>query len=396
MSATAAAVTGDASRVDWRSMSRLSLGHGFVDMCQGAVPALLPTLIIERGLNIGSATALVLIASIGSAVIQPLFGIWSDKLAVPLLAPVGVILAGLGIGAIGFCDSYLALAIALGVAGIGVALFHPEGARMAYTVGGGNVKGMSYFSVGGNLGFALGPLMVLLMLAIGGLSASPLFCVPAVLVAGLLVLDVERLKAKLHAHHQHSSQISAEPSEWRPFLKIVAAATLRTAPFYAVMAMIPLYAIHHLGATHAIGSIMLTVMMLAGACGTLIGGRCADRYGKRLVLVWAMLPLTVFLLILPHVGLAVMFGVLLGVGFTLDLPFSTTVVLGQQYLPSRRGLASGITLGAAIGAGSLLATGLGALADSVGIYTVLLLLPAFSLVALVLVAQLPQPRSTRR
>jgi len=376
-------------------MSRLSLGHAFVDMCQGAVPALLPTLIAERGLNLASATALVSIAAIGSAVVQPLFGIWSDRISIPLLAPLGILLAGLGLGAVGFCHSYLAIAVALAASGLGVALFHPEGARMAHTVGGGDVKGMSYFSVGGNFGFALGPPMVLLVLAVGGISASPLLAVPGVVIAGLLVLDVTRLSAGLrHSGSSRGSAANRDPSQWFPFTKVVLAVVLRTAPFFTLLALIPIYAMHELGAGHTAGSLALTVMLLSGAVGTLVGGRAADRFGKKLVLVWAMLPLTVFLLILPHTGLPALFLILTCLGFAINLPVSTSVVLGQQYLPGRRGLASGVTLGLAIGAGSLGATGLGAIANSIGIHATFELLPIFTVVALLVVISLPNPRKT--
>jgi FSR family fosmidomycin resistance protein-like MFS transporter len=391
MSATS--ITAKPVRVDLRSMSRLSLGHGFVDMCQGAVPALLPILIATRGLNLASATALVSIATIGSAIVQPLFGIWSDRISAPLLAPVGVALAGLGVASVGLWHTYVGLALALGLSGLGVALFHPEGARMAHLVGGGSVLGLSYFSVGGNAGFALGPLAVLLVVAIGGLSATPLLAIPALLVAALLVLDVERLKDHIGVEHKaQQKRTETQPAQWGPFTRLVGAAVARTVPFYALLALIPIYAMRRFGADHSVGSVALTVMLLCGAAGTLIGGRSADRFGKRVVLVWAMVPLTMFLLILPHVGIALMFVTLGCVGFTLDAPFATTVVLGQQYLPAQRGLASGITLGLAIGLGGLLATGLGAVADAIGIHTTLEFLPVFSVIALACVMSLPRPR----
>ncbi len=379
-------------RVDARSMSRLSVAHALTDMCQGAVPALLPTLIAERGLNLASAASLVSITSIGSAVVQPLFGIWADRISAPLLAPLGVALAGLGLGAVGFCHSYLALALAVALSGMGVALFHPEAARMANMVGGGSVRGMSYFSVGGNTGFAIGPLVVLLVLSLGGISATPLLAVPGLLIAVVLVVDIERLKGHIARAHARTAAAAAEPEQWGPFVRLVGAAVARTAPFFALMAFIPIYAVRQLGASHALGSLALTMMLMCGACGTLIGSRCADRFGKRLVLVWAMLPLTLLLLLLPHLALLPMLATLCLVGFAIDAPFATTVVLGQQYLPGRRGLASGITLGLAIGAGGLVATVLGVIADAIGIHDMLMLLPVFSALALALVATLPDPR----
>jgi FSR family fosmidomycin resistance protein-like MFS transporter len=373
-------------------MGRLSVAHSCADLCQGAVPALLPTLITQRGLSLTSATALVSIATIGSSVVQPLFGMWADKLSTPRLAPVGVAMAGLGLGAVGLCHSYLALAIAIAVSGLGVALFHPEGARMAGVASGGTALGMSYFSIGGNAGFALGPALVLLVLTTGGLGASPFLAVPGMLAAVLLAREVGRNRGLQRARGSRDRSVGpVPPSMWGPFTRLAAAAVVRAGAFFALQAFIPLYLVWHLGTSGGVGSAALIAMLAAGAVGTLVGGRCADRLGRRSVLIWAMVPATACLLVLPHVGVAAFLVVLIGVGLTLEAPFSTTVILGQEYIPSRAGLASGITLGLAIGLGGLMATGLGALADATSLHVPLLVLPACSVLALLLSLSLPVP-----
>jgi MFS transporter, FSR family, fosmidomycin resistance protein len=103
-----------------------------------------------------------------------------------------------------------------------------------------------------------------------------------------------------------------------------------------------------------------------------------------------MLPLIPLLVLVPHVGIIGLFAVLAGVGLAVDSPFATTVVVGQEYLPNRPALSSGITYGLAIGLGGLGATGLGALADATSITTVFAVLPAFAVVALLLAATLPR------
>ncbi|WP_320670707.1 MFS transporter [Patulibacter defluvii] len=382
-----------AAAIDRRAMGRLSLGHGCADLCQGAVPALLPALIAHRGLSLASATALVSIATIGSSVVQPLFGLWADRLSTPRLAPIGVAIGALGLGAVGLCHSYLALAVALAVSGLGVALFHPEGARMAGAVAGGSARGMSYFSIGGNVGFAVGPALVLLVLAIGGLDAAPLLALPGLAVAALLARELPRIApaAAAAAPTRAGTPTTATPAAWGPFTRLAGAAVSRTAAFFALQAFVPLYLVQQLGTGDGVGTLALVAMLAAGALGTLIGGRCADRFGRRVVLVWAMLPLALLLAALPHVGLALFLVLLLGVGLTVDGPFATTVVLGHEYLPGRTGLSSGITLGLAIGLGGLLATGLGALADATSLHTALLTLPVFAVAALGLALSLPDP-----
>lgn len=385
----------EAPRIDLRAIAPFSIAHGCADMCQGAVPALLPSLIAHRGLDLASATALVTAATIASSIVQPLFGIWSDRLDFPLLAPLGVVIAGLGLGVVGLTHSYAALAIALAVSGLGVALFHPEAARMAGRAGRGTARGMSYFSVGGNVGFAVGPLAVLLSVGAFGLGASPALAIPG-LVAGVVLIRAlrgQRAEAAAERHHAHEpepSPAAPQPEHWGPFTRLAGAAVTRTVAFFALQAFVPTYLIDQLGTSTTVAEIALTTMLAAGAVGTLVGSRCADRWGRRLVLVWAMLPLTVLLALLPELGIAGCFVVLAGIGFLDDAPFATTVVIGQAYLPGRPGLASGITLGLAIGLGGLVAAGLGLLADATSVTTALLILPAFTLAAAALAWSLPR------
>jgi FSR family fosmidomycin resistance protein-like MFS transporter len=378
--------------IDRRGLGLLSGGHACADLCQGAVPALLPFLVARDGLSLASAAALLSAATIGSSVVQPLFGIWADRLSSPLLLPIGVAAGSIGLGLTGLAGSYALLACALVISSLGVAAFHPEGARMAgYVSGTERARGMSYFSVGGNAGFALGPVFVAPVIALFGLGASPVLALPGLLMALLLAVELPRLRAIAHAGGARGGA-SQGPARWGPFSRLTGAAVSRTVAFFALQAFVPLYAIERFGVSAAGAAALLAVMLVAGAAGTLIGGRVADRAGRRTVLVWAMAPLALLLLALPHLGLALFAVTLAGIGLAIDGPFSTTIVFGQELLPGRAGLASGITLGLAIGLGGLLATGLGALADATSIATVLELLPLFALGALALALTLPEPR----
>ena len=177
--------------LDRRGLAVLAAGHACADMAQGAVPALLPFLIDQRGISYGAAGALVLVTSVGSSAIQPLFGLGSDRLSLPWLMPLGVLLAGLGVALVGLTSSYAATAVAVAVSGIGVAAFHPEGARFANQVSGDRRgQGMSFFSLGGNAGFALGPILVTPLVLIFGLHGTLLLAVIPTIVAVVLARDL--------------------------------------------------------------------------------------------------------------------------------------------------------------------------------------------------------------
>src|SRR5205814_389023 len=138
-------------------MAALSAGHGATDFANGALPALLPFFVDRFSLSYTLAAALILASAASSSLIQPLFGAWSDRRGALWLLPAGVAVAGIGIALAAAAPSYWLVCVLVVVSGLGVAAYHPEGSKFAaYASGRKRASGMSLFSVGGNLGFALG------------------------------------------------------------------------------------------------------------------------------------------------------------------------------------------------------------------------------------------------
>ncbi len=174
-----------------------------------------------------------------------------------------------------------------------------------------------------------------------------------------------------------------------------AAAVARTGAFFGLMAFLPAYVIERFDTSESTANAVLTVMLVSGAVGTLIGGRLGDRFGRRAMLAGSMAPLAVLCVVLPTVSLPVVFGLAVGLGLTVHGGFSSAVVLGQEYLPRRVGLASGITFGLSIGLGGLAASLLGLVADASNLTTALYALAVMPVVAFVLALGLPETRVQR-
>src|SRR3712207_5455566 len=180
--------------VDKRAMTALSAGHLFTDVNQGAVAALVPFLIAERGLSLAAAGSLVLAATLSSSIVQPLFGHFSDRRPLPALMPLGVMLGGLGIALVGIAPDYPLIFLCIVLSGLGVAAFHPESARFAnYVSGSRRARGMSFFSVGGNAGFALGPVISTPLVLYFGLPGTLFLALPAFLMGLVLFYELPRL-----------------------------------------------------------------------------------------------------------------------------------------------------------------------------------------------------------
>jgi MFS transporter, FSR family, fosmidomycin resistance protein len=349
----------------------ISLGHLVTDINQGALPALLPFLIAEQSLSYTAAAGLVFIANTSSSLIQPVFGYFADRLSRPILMPVGIFLAGLGMALMGLVHAYGPLLTCAAVSGIGIAAFHPEGARTINRIGGKRkATAMSLFAIGGNLGFALGPAIVTAAVLACGMRGT-LFLILPVLVVSLWTL----LRTPALLRDDATAAGKAVPAageklndRWMPFARLAGAVTCRSILSYGLNTFIPLYWVYVLNQSKAAGASSLTVMFAAGLVGTIIGGRMADRYGSRRVMIIGHGSLILaFPLFLMADNPLILTLLLVPIGLGLFAPFSPMVVLGQKYLPTRVGLASGVTLGLAISIGGVAAPVLGAIADTHGI-----------------------------
>jgi MFS transporter, FSR family, fosmidomycin resistance protein len=373
----------------------LSAGHMFTDLNQGALPAILPFLILESNLNYTAVAGLVFAANFASSIVQPLFGYFADKISNPWLMPVGVLMAGFGLAAVGFLSNYWALFAAVTVSGIGIAAFHPEAARMANRVSGAKKgTGISIFAVGGNAGFALGPVITTASLLLWGLKGTLVLVIPAMVMAVTLALQAKGLQEfQMPTKQQGNTGSNVNVTdEWSPFSRLTVVVFCRSVIFYGLNTFLPLYWINVFQQSKAVGGTALTILFTVGAVGTLFGGRIADRFGYIKVIrvgFTALIPILLLFTAIDNVALATL--LLVPIGLSLFAPFSPMVVLGQKYLPTRIGLASGVTLGLAVSVGGITTPILGWYADSFGLLSAMHLVAFVPILAAVMAFTLTNP-----
>src|SRR4051812_46421210 len=183
--------------MDRRGLATLACGHAAADLCQGSIPALIPFLVAQRGYSFSAAGTLLLVVTVGSSIIQPAFGAVSDRFQLSWLIPVGVALSAVGIAGAGLAQSFALTCLLVGLGGLGVAAFHPEGARYAnYASGTRRGTGMSLFSVGGNTGFALAPVLITPAVLALGLNGTLVVAILPALIACALAFELPHLRAR--------------------------------------------------------------------------------------------------------------------------------------------------------------------------------------------------------
>ena len=181
--------------IDKRAMSALAAGHLGTDFANGALPALLPFLVDRFSLTYTLAATLMLASAASSSLIQPVFGLWSDRRGAIWLLPGGVAVAGVGIALAADASSYWLVVVFVVISGVGVAAYHPEGSKFAaYASGHKRASGMSAFSIGGNLGFALGPIVATPLVLWFGLRGGLLLALPCLAIAALLLAATPYLR----------------------------------------------------------------------------------------------------------------------------------------------------------------------------------------------------------
>jgi FSR family fosmidomycin resistance protein-like MFS transporter len=375
------------AQLDKRAMAALSAGHCATDFAGGALPALLPFFVDKFDLSYTLAALVMLASAVSSSIVQPLFGLWSDRRGAIWLLPSGVAIAGAGIAVASVAPSYTLVLLFVVISGLGTAAYHPEGSKFAaFASGRRRASGMSLFSIGGNVGYALGPTIATPLVLALGLAGGLLLAVPSLAVA-LVLLGLMPFLGSF-APRDGQRLRSEDADRIGALLLLLGVIAFRSLCWFGLITFVPLWEVS-LGHSKAHGNQLLSLMLLVGGLGTLAAGPLADRFGRRPVLVVSTAATAPLVLVFVAVGGIPGAIALAGVGVCVIGTFGVTMVMSQEYLPRRIALASGLSIGLSIGLGGVGAVALGAIADSIDLRAAMYVAAAAPVFALVLALLLP-------
>jgi FSR family fosmidomycin resistance protein-like MFS transporter len=348
----------------------LSFGHMCTDIVQGALPALLPYLKDRYSLSYTVTGTLLLAAHLTSSVIQPLFGYATDRKPFPILLSLGCIVSGIGIALVPFSPSFAWLVAFVMFTGLGTAAFHPEGFKATACIA--SVKratGMSLFSVGGNLGFAIGAPAAIFLVSRHGLHGASWLLLPAAAAGALFLPALPEIRRRISdaAAKPLSSSGNRVDHPVYAISLIVLIVVFRSWTHLGLATYIPFLYRAQLTNNPEFVATLLFLFLGAGTVGTVVGGALADRIGHRKMLFFSLalqVPL-IHLFLVSSGGLVFVFAAV--VGATIVSTFSVTIVMAQELFPRRMATASGTIAGFAIGTGGIGVTLLGAVADRYGV-----------------------------
>lgn len=373
----------------------LGICHLLNDSIQSVIPAMFPILEKSMGLTFTQLGIIAFTLNIVSSVMQPFVGAVTDKKPMPFALPIGLTSTLFGVLGLAFAPSFPLIVISVVFIGLGSAVFHPEGSRVAYLASGPRRGlGQSIYQVGGNSGQALAPLITALILVPLGQRGASLFTLVAAAAVVLLIFIAKwyskRLKIEI-ARLKEKSKRNGGRTQGKTFTGPVV--------FYLVLILFfifarswyqsgisnfyTFYAIEKYSFSIEQSQIYLFAFLLAGAVGTFFGGPLADKFGKKTIIFISLVGTAPLSILIPFAPPILAFILLLVAGFILMSSFSVTVVYAQELVPGKIGMMSGLTVGLAFGMGALGSIILGTLADHIGLSTTIILLGFLPLLGLV-------------
>jgi FSR family fosmidomycin resistance protein-like MFS transporter len=369
----------------------ISFCHLLNDMISSLLPAIYPLLKDSYHLDFAEVGLITLTYQCTASLLQPLVGLHTDRRPMPYSLPAGMGFTLIGLIMLAVARSFGTILIAAALVGTGASVFHPESSRVARMASGGqHGLAQSLFQLGGNAGLAIGPLLAAVIVLPRGQSAVVWFSL-AILLAIILLSWVSGWAKKhmlnlLASRKANKGQHPAVSSQ-RVAASILILLALLFSKYFYLASITSYYTFYLMSKFHVSvqsAQIHLFVFLGAVALGTIAGGPIGDRIGRKRVIWCSILGVLPFTLVLPYASLFWTEILSVLIGLILASAFPAIVVYGQELVPGRVGMISGLFFGFAFGMAGLGAAILGELADLTSIrfvYLVCSFLPAVGLLA---------------
>jgi len=388
-----------AQGIQYSKLGVISLAHMLNDLYSNYLPQLLPFLVIlHPGFTATRAAILVSAFSITSSFSQPFFGYFLDRQSKHWLLYVGTLWMAVMLSLTGIVENYWTIVLLAALAGFGTAAFHPQASTMINVLS-GDYKAvlLSAFVGFGNIGFALGPLLLVPLFQAYGLKATLVTVIPGIIVALLLYFYSPRHAFLTGTSPDLAAVWVSVKAARRELSAIISVIAIRSLSYTGMLTMLPLY-FQSQNISNIAASRLLTLMLFTGAIGGLMGGFISDYYGRKRLIVGSLVLSTPLFFIFFYTEGIVSIIFLALAGATLLSSFSVTVIAAQEAIPDNKALAAGLSMGLAGGIGGLAVISIGWIADIWGLSSavfVIFLLPVVAGLLALLMKSRPAARHQR-
>ena len=362
------------------------------DIYMPVLPAILPLLIANSGYSYLAAGLLVTAYNVTSSFTQPLVGWLSDTKGFSVSISISLLVSAVFVALMGIAQNYYLIMLFAIFAALGHACFHPTAlslvSRLCIQENRGRIT--SFFVVGGNFGYAVGPVLAGVLVFWMGLPGLLFLIFPALfMVFALKYLLPGGIIGACESHARPKLTTGVGQSK-KPFVILMIVSILRAWAVFAAITFLPMFLITR-GYDLMTASIIMTLMLLSGVAGQVMGGYISDWIGrKEFMFIGLAGSIPFFYLFFLGSGIIAIIAVLL-FGFFLWSTFAVAVAMSHELLPQNVGLASGMMLGLAIGFGGLGVAVNGMIADNYSLAAALGTIPVPIVAAMLLMTVLPYP-----
>lgn len=369
----------------------IGMSHFLNDMIQSVVPAIYPILKEKYQFSFSQIGLITLVFQMTSSLLQPVTGFYADKHPRPYSLSAGMCFTLAGLLILAFAGNFALILLSVGVIGFGSSIFHPEASRVAQMASGGRKSfAQSIFQVGGNGGSAVGPLLAAAVVLPLGQSAIAWFALAAVLASCIMLRVGVWYKAKIAYISEHpAARVAPPPGLSRRRIMVsmgILVLLIFSKYFYTacITSYFTFFLIDKFGVSVQVSQLCLFAFLAAFAIGTVVGGLCGDRWGRKYVIWFSILGAAPFSLAMPHLGLVATVVCAFFAGLIIASAFSSIVVYATDLMPDKVGLVAGVFFGLMFGLGGIGSAFFGWLADhtSIGfIFEVSAWLPLLGIIA---------------
>ena len=362
------------------------------DIYMPVLPAILPLLIANNSYSYLAAGLLVTAYNVTSSFTQPLIGWLSDSKGFSVSISISLLVSAVFVALMGIAQNYYLLMIFAIIAALGHACFHPTAlslvSRLCLQENRGRIT--SFFVVGGNFGYAIGPVLAGVLVFWLGLPGLLFLIFPALFMVFALRYLLPGGIAGAQASHARTEPKNEVVQSKKPFAILMIASVLRAWSVFAAITFLPTYLVTQ-GYDLMTASVIMTLMLLSGVAGQVMGGIISDRIGrKEFMIIGFAAAIPFFYLFFLSTGIIAIVAILF-FGFFLWSTFAVAVAMSHELLPQNVGLASGMMLGLAIGFGGLGVAVNGMIADHYSLAAALGTIPVPIIAAMLIMIVLPYP-----
>ena len=352
-------------------LSAIAFGHLALEACNNFLPILYPTIVDRLGLSYTQVGLIALVHGAFGSFPQPLVGWVADRAGGRVLGWASLAWLGVWAAAVGFTQGYAALLVCVSLMGIASAMYHPvaaSGASEVFPRRSG--VAISIFSLGGNIGSALSPVIVVALISRNGLTGTA-WLLPVGLFSSLVLWRyLPSLRPRSASSPSVKSPVEIDKGRIVHLCLVIAISTSQ-AWFTRVLGTYTPLLLAARGQRETTVSLVLFVISVCSALGTVAGGVLSDRIGptKVIAVAWILAVPAAALFFRASTGYA--FPLAGAIGFLTGMTYPLVIVLANRVLSRRPALATGLTLGIGWGSAGLGVTAAGALADRYGLLTAL-------------------------